>query len=901
MRLNLQRTAEKSRTGSFGLLVIPVDFQDQRFSETSQVKSISDMVFGPDPESLVEYFQVASEGRLRLLPQLAPVVHLPGTRADYSDIGWHGFSRSRDLARQALEATADLGLDFALLDADGPDGVPGSGDDDGQVDGVLLVHAGPGQENDPEDGLIQALQYYLAQPVFQQGIAASFYATVSAVSGPGVWAHEVGHLLGMEDRYDPTLAPAGQSEVISRGGLGIFSLMASGAWGTGDGHGAALPDGYTLLEMGWAEVEELAPYRDHPVALRAVAGGGRLGRLTIPESAGREYFLLEVRQPDLAGPFDAAVPEGQMVIYHVDADLAEGQAELDGLSGWHLRVGVVEADGDDSLHDGRDAGSAMDVFPGLLERHEVPALGKPCFNAYGFLQPGYALSDIRTTVEGVVFTVVPSSDEGLEFSFGVDPQLGLVSLAVMATGQPLAGLTCEIGISETIWGSFGGGSSSVTVDLVDDGAGVYHPSSSILWEKGQEPPAGATTVFTFHFAVPGGSFPVGQRSVIWKQGAAQLDFRNFWPGAWRILGSTETTWNRWDVPVGSSLGDADVLACTGGGFSTADAWPDVQYTNGADATLVSPPLGVDVMGVRLVHVVEAEVLSGKLAMDGGMAWWMGPGNPVPAVPMGGYPHRLSPRSDNVLKDQGVFAADTLSFHDDRLVWLVDVFPLPAARTEPLSLGLQFGSNGLWRRRGWFVAGVEPLYQTSDLVPFAADWEDPGSPQQFLRWNWPWPAAQPGEFLVQALDPADGTWLDIGVLAANENHGVRGSALDAMLGPDRPIFRLLAVGPPGWVATRPVVMAQIGVAADDGLPGAVWPNPGRPPIRIESGLAVGTSGRLAVFDLRGRLIRRMDLRGGDIVSLWDGTDNKGDAVPAGLYLIRLEGLPGQGTRKVVLLR
>ena len=52
-------------------------------------------------------------------------------------------------------------------------------------------------------------------------------------SGPGIWAHETGHLLGLEDRYDPNLRPAGGSEVLSRGGLGRFSLMASGAWGTG--------------------------------------------------------------------------------------------------------------------------------------------------------------------------------------------------------------------------------------------------------------------------------------------------------------------------------------------------------------------------------------------------------------------------------------------------------------------------------------------------------------------------------------------------------------------------------------------------------------------------------------------------------------------------------------------
>jgi len=35
--------------------------------------------------------------------------------------------------------------------------------------------------------------------------------------------------------------------------------------------------------------------------------------------------------------------------------------------------------------------------------------------------------------------------------------------------------------------------------------------------------------------------------------------------------------------------------------------------------------------------------------------------------------------------------------------------------------------------------------------------------------------------------------------------------------------------------------------------------------------------------------------------WDGCDSRGMGVPAGLYFLRLEGLPGSTTRKVILLR
>jgi len=276
----------------FGLLVIPVDFADWRLpSDWEPSTQLGPRLFPEVGETLGNYFRIASGNRLDLQIFLAPLVRLPGQRLDYSDRYFQGNQRTRQLATDALTAVSALGLDFRQLDMEGPDRQPGSADDDGEVDGVLILHAAPGLENDPSDGLIEALQFYLTVPVVDRGVVARSYAVASQESGIGIWAHEVGHLLGLNDRYDLDRSVSGDN-AVARGGLGIFSLMAAGAWGRGDGTGAALLDAYSAAQLGWCDI---LPLRggDEPDTLRANWAGRQAWRIWTHGLAGPEYFLLE--------------------------------------------------------------------------------------------------------------------------------------------------------------------------------------------------------------------------------------------------------------------------------------------------------------------------------------------------------------------------------------------------------------------------------------------------------------------------------------------------------------------------------------------------------------------------------------------------------------------------------
>ncbi len=310
---------------------------------------------------------MASGGACDLRITVAPLVSLAGTRRDYSDVDLNGSSRTRALATEALTAARDLGVSFRSLDDDGPDRIPGTADDDGQVDGVLILHAGIGQENDVTTGLVQPLQYFLEEPVVQDGTAASSYAVAAMGSGLGIWAHETGHLLGLEERYDLRYAAAGASELHSRGGLGRFSLMAAGAWGTGGGAHPALLDAYSRRQLGWCPAVDLPAAGSVDTALTAGADGGAVHRVWTDGRPGDEYFLLEVRHP--VDGFDEGVPAGDLIIYHVDETVPETAWSTEG--GLHLRVQLVEADGVWGLRDGLDEGSAADLFPGTTGRHRL--------------------------------------------------------------------------------------------------------------------------------------------------------------------------------------------------------------------------------------------------------------------------------------------------------------------------------------------------------------------------------------------------------------------------------------------------------------------------------------------------------------------------------------------------
>jgi len=141
---------------------------------------------------------------------------------------------------------ADQEVDFGQFDNDGPDGIPNSGDDDGQVDFLFII-----VKSDPPGFFSSS-----AAGIADLGLKEDFLTNDPAPSGVirihsrlgstqrvwgferavGVMAHEFGHALGLPDLYDRSChGPEDDSA-----GVGNWCLMGTGALGW-EGNGERYP------------------------------------------------------------------------------------------------------------------------------------------------------------------------------------------------------------------------------------------------------------------------------------------------------------------------------------------------------------------------------------------------------------------------------------------------------------------------------------------------------------------------------------------------------------------------------------------------------------------------------------------------------------------------------------
>src|SRR6185503_5392349 len=113
--------------------------------------------------SLRDYYREVSRGHFDIDGVVTRWYTAPHPYHFYTDqqSGFGDVPRNAQQMAKDAVALADPDYDFRLFDSDGPDQVPDSGDDDGFVDGIFVVHAGPGAEETASEDDIHSHKWTL--------------------------------------------------------------------------------------------------------------------------------------------------------------------------------------------------------------------------------------------------------------------------------------------------------------------------------------------------------------------------------------------------------------------------------------------------------------------------------------------------------------------------------------------------------------------------------------------------------------------------------------------------------------------------------------------------------------------------------------------------------------------
>lgn len=382
-------------TGSIRVLALLIEYPDL---QSTFLQSDFDSLFGgvnypTGHGSFKTYFETASSGQLTVTVDVMGWFMADSNYRYYSDSA--GTPRAADLVREAVDAAELAGANFSNYD----------NDNDGDVDGILTVHSGPGAEVGSQTQYIWSHRWVLnggsQGSVFYDGVWINDYMinpeTRGTLSNPrivgiGVLCHEFGHNLGLPDLYD-TNQSNGDSE-----GIGNWGLMGGGGWLGGE-HFPANFCAWSRVENGWDTPTSLTignsgNYTMNPASLNQ----NEMYRINTQNS--NEYFLLENRQKR---GLDSMLNGTGLAIWHINTsktNMFQNQVNGDETE---KGVDLEEADGNDDLDNEINRGDNGDLFPGSTNNRIFNDNTYPSAETYTPSSTGLFIRNITETGNQINF------------------------------------------------------------------------------------------------------------------------------------------------------------------------------------------------------------------------------------------------------------------------------------------------------------------------------------------------------------------------------------------------------------------------------------------------------------------------------------------------------------------
>ncbi|MBI5266609.1 MAG: M6 family metalloprotease domain-containing protein [candidate division Zixibacteria bacterium] len=312
--------------------------------------------------SMTDYFVENSYGKLVITGQVYGWFTAPRDYSYYVGTNSGLGSNGADLARDAVVAARNANVDFTPYD----------NDNNGSVDAVIIIHAGPGAEMG-EYGIWSHFSGMGSAIYLPNGKYALMYTMNpeeygNSVHPIGIFCHEYGHALGLPDLYD-----VDKTHTQSMG-LGEWSLMAYGNY-CGDSQSPSHCDPWCKMRLGFISPTEhvlTPPANLYQTPIPQVESEPFAYKI-MPYAGSREYFLIENRQ---WYGFDTALPGEGLLVYHVDEN-QYGNADPN-----HYMIALEQADGFNSIAFGGSWGDQGDPFPGSSNNRNFHDLSVPNSRAY---------------------------------------------------------------------------------------------------------------------------------------------------------------------------------------------------------------------------------------------------------------------------------------------------------------------------------------------------------------------------------------------------------------------------------------------------------------------------------------------------------------------------------------
>jgi M6 family metalloprotease-like protein len=285
--------ALRAVSGDLRIPVVLGLYQDYAETPVSPTLLQQEFFDGPwTPGTLGDYYREVSFGLLDIAGNVYDWADLDSAEVYYTGGIYQGltpyYAKTGELIKELLD-TLDPAVDWGQYDNDGPDGVPNSGDDDGFVDVLLVIHPTRGAECDNSLHMWSHSWIYSGWPVSGGEPYSTLDAAVGGgvikvddyIIGPalscdggmieiGVFCHELGHAIGLYDLYDWN---------GSSSGIGFWGLMGAGNWN--EPSSPAHPCAWSREQLGWVDPIEV-DWRPQSLTVGPVAQSGDVVKLVMP-------------------------------------------------------------------------------------------------------------------------------------------------------------------------------------------------------------------------------------------------------------------------------------------------------------------------------------------------------------------------------------------------------------------------------------------------------------------------------------------------------------------------------------------------------------------------------------------------------------------------------------------